>query len=198
LDIKLCEANGIFFYTNGCYCDLDDDCAEYLIVKGYTKPAKLAGLGTSEGAILIKWAITSRPDLYAAAICNVGVTNAMRTEFSSNGPANVPEFGTVKDSLECQALYEMDGVQHVLAGTRYPAVICVAVWNDSRVVPWEPGKFAAALQNASTSEKLVLLKVNYDNGHFTEDKDVTFANFADQYAFILWQCGHPDFQLKRF
>jgi prolyl oligopeptidase len=38
--------------------------------------------------------------------------------------------------------------------------------------------------------------VNYDNGHFTEDKDVTFANFADQYAFVMWQCGHPDFHLK--
>ena len=40
------------------------------------------------------------------------------------------------------------------------------------------------------------MKVNYDNGHFTEDKNVTFANFADQFAFALWQCGHPDFQMK--
>jgi prolyl oligopeptidase len=173
-----------------------NSCAEYLISNGYTKPAKLAGSGTSAGGILITRAITARPDLYAAAICNVGVTNAMRTEFSSNGPPNIPEFGTVKDSLECKALYEMDGVQHVVTGTRYPALLCVAGWNDSRVVPWEPGKFAAALQNASISGKPVLMKVNYDNGHFTEDKNVTFANFADQYAFILWQCGHPDFQLK--
>ncbi len=64
------------------------------------------------------------------------------------------------------------------------------------VIALEPGKFAAALQNASTSSKPVLMKVNYDNGHFTEDKNVTFATFADQYAFVLWQCGHTDFQLK--
>jgi len=38
---------------------------------------------------------------------------------------------------------------------------------------------------------------NYDNGHFTENKSVTFANFADQFAFAMWQCGHPDFQLKK-
>lgn len=173
-----------------------NSCAEYLIAQGYTKPSKLAGTGTSAGGILISRAITERPDLYAAAICNVGCANALRLEFSSNGPVNIPEFGTVKDSVECKALYEMDGVQHVVSGTKYPAVICVGGWNDSRVIAWQPGKFAAALQNASSSGKPVLMKVNYDDGHFTEDKSVTFANFADQFAFVLWQCGHPDFQVK--
>jgi prolyl oligopeptidase len=172
-------------------------CAEYLISKGYTSAAKLAGTGTSAGGILISRAITDRPDLFAAAICNVGCANAMRMEFGANGPVNVPEFGTVKDSVECKSLYEMDGMQHVVPGTKYPAVICVAGWNDPRVAPWEPGKLAAALQNASASGKPVLLKVNYDNGHFTEDKDVTYANFADQFSFVLWQCGHPDFQMNK-
>ena len=171
-------------------------CAEYLIDKKYTSPQKLAGMGTSAGGILISRSITERPDLFAAAICNVGCANAMRGEFSSNGPVNVPEFGTVKDSVECRALYKMDGMQHVVNGTKYPAVICVGGWNDPRVVAWQPGKFAAALQNASTSGKPVLMKINYDSGHFTEDKSVTFGNFADQFAFVLWQCGHPDFQPK--
>jgi prolyl oligopeptidase len=172
------------------------NCAEYLITNGYTSSSNLAGTGTSAGGILISRAITERPDLFAAAICNVGCANTMRGEFSSNGPVNVPEFGTVKDSLECKALFEMDGVQHVVNNAKYPAVICVGGWNDPRVVAWQPGKFAAALQNASASGKPVLMKVNYDNGHFTEDQDVTFANFADQFAFVLWQCGHPEFHLK--
>jgi prolyl oligopeptidase len=171
-------------------------CAEYLIENGYTSSTKLAGTGTSAGGILISRSITERPDLFRAAICNVGCANALRLEFGSNGPVNVPEFGTVKDSLECKALYEMDGMQHVVKNTKYPAVICVAGWNDPRVIAWQPGKFAAALQNASVSGMPVLMKINYDNGHFTEDQDVTFANFADQYAFVLWQCGHPEFQMK--
>jgi len=172
-------------------------CGEYLVANGYTKSSKLAGIGTSAGGILISRSITERPDLFAAAICNVGCANAMRLEFTSNGPVNIPEFGTVKDSVECKALYEMDGVQHVVAGTKYPAVICVGGWNDPRVVAWQPGKFAATLQNTSTSGKPVLMKVNYDDGHFTEDKSVTWANFADQFAFALWQCGHPEFQPKK-
>jgi prolyl oligopeptidase len=152
------------------------------------------GTGTSAGGILISRAVTSRPDLFAAAACNVGDANAMRMEFTPNGPVNTPEFGTVKDQVECEALYEMDGVQHVQTGVKYPAVICVGGWNDPRVAPWEPAKFAAALQNASASGKPVLLKVNYDNGHFTEEKLVTFKNFAGQFAFLLWQTGHKDFQ----
>jgi len=169
-------------------------CAEYLVQKGYTSPHKLAGTGTSAGGILISRAITERPDLFAAAVCNVGCANAMRMEFSPNGPPNIPEFGTVKDNVECQALFEMDGVQHVQKGVKYPAVLGVCGWNDPRVAPWEPGKFVAALQVATNSKKPVILKVNYDNGHFTEEKVVTFKNFAGQFAFLLWQTGDKDFQ----
>ena len=168
--------------------------AEYLIKKGYTSADKLAGTGTSAGGILISRAVTERPDLFAAAVCNVGVANALRVEFSPNGPVNTPEFGTVQDATEAPALYEMDGVQHVRAGVKYPALLGVAGWNDPRVVPWQPGKFVAAMQAASTSGKPVLLKVNYDNGHFTEEKTVTFRNFAGQFAFMLWQTGHKEFQ----
>lgn len=67
--------------------------------------------------------------------------------------------------------------------------------NDSRIVPWMPGKFAATLQNSTTSNLPVLFDVNYDNGHSTGDLDVTFHNLADIYAFALWQVGNPKFQL---
>ena len=61
------------------------------------------------------------------------------------------------------------------------------------MIVWQPGKFAAALQNATTSSKPVLMPVNYDNGHTTEDKHVAFRNFANMHAFALWQAGHPNF-----
>ena len=169
-------------------------CAEYLVKKGYTSPEKLGGTGTSAGGILISRAVTERPDLFRAAICNVGCANAMRLEFSPNGPVNIPEFGTVQDAAECRALFEMDGVQHVRDGVKYPAVLGVAGWNDPRVAAWQPGKLVAALQHAAPPGRPMLLKVNYDNGHFTEEKRVTFRNFASQIAFLLWQTGHKDFQ----
>jgi prolyl oligopeptidase len=172
-------------------------CGEYLEKNNYTSSPKLIGMGTSAGGILIGRAVTERPDLFGAAISNVSCSNALRFENTPNGPNNAREFGTVKDSAECMALYEMDAFQHVKEGTKYPAIICVGGMNDPRVIAWQPGKFAAALQNATASDKPVLLDVNYDNGHFTEDKSVTFKNFANMYSFALWQTGHKNFQLQQ-
>jgi prolyl oligopeptidase len=171
-------------------------CAEWLIKNQYTSANKLTGFGTSAGGVLIGRAITERPDLFGAAICNVGIVNALRFENTPNGPNNAREFGTVKDSAECMGLYEMDAFQHVKPGTAYPAVICVGGINDPRVIPWQPGKFAAALQNATSSGKPVVFDVNYDNGHFTEDKLVKDKNFSNIFSFALWQTGHPDFRAK--
>lgn len=154
------------------------------------------GIGTSAGGVLIGRAITERPDLFGAAISNVSCSNALRFENTPNGPNNTKEFGTIKDSVECMGLYEMDAFQHVKPRTPYPAVICVGGINDPRVSAWEPRKFAAALQNASTSGKAVVFDVNYDNGHFTEDKSVADRNFANMYSFALWQTGNPDFQVN--
>jgi prolyl oligopeptidase len=167
---------------------------QYLVDNHYTSTAHLIGEGTSAGGVLIGRAITERPDLFAAAISNVSCSNALRMENSPNGLNNTKEFGTVKDSVEARGLYEMDAFQHVKEGTAYPAVICIGGMNDPRVIVWQPGKFAAALQNATTSGKPVLMSVNYDNGHFTENKEISYRNFANQYAFALWQAGHPDFQ----
>jgi prolyl oligopeptidase len=88
----------------------------------------------------------------------------------------------------------MDGVQHVQKGVKYPAVMGVGGWNDPRVAPWEPGKFVASVQAATASDKPVLMKINYNDGHFTEEKVVTFKNFANQDAFMLWQTGADGFQ----
>src|SRR5258706_8014398 len=87
----------------------------------------------------------------------------------------------------------MVGVGHVQKGVKYPALMGVGGWNDPRGTAWEPGKFVAAMQSATTSGNPMLMKVNYDNGHFTEEKVVTFRNFAAQSAFLLWQTGHKDF-----
>ena len=172
-------------------------CAEYLVSESYTSKAKLSGTGTSAGGILISRSITERPDLFAAAVCNVGDANALRSEYGTDGPANSKEYGTEKDSVECMALIEMDGLSHVQKNIKYPAVLCATGINDPRVAPWQPGKFAAALQNNTASGNAVLLRVDYDNGHFTEDRSVTFNNFADQFSFLLWQTGHPGFALKK-
>ena len=169
-------------------------CSEYLINQKYTSSSKLIGNGVSMGGVLIGRAITERPDLFAVAIAEVGITNTLRVETTANGPNQIPEIGTITDKEDTKHLIEMDAQSKVKKGVKYPAVIVRVGMNDSRVVPWMPGKFAAVLQNNSASGKPVLLYANYDNRHFTSDLDVVMREYADIYAFALWQVGHQKFQ----
>jgi prolyl oligopeptidase len=172
-------------------------CAEYLIEKKYTSVAHLAGEGTSAGGILIGRSITERPDLFDAAIIEVGDTDSLRAELMESGPANIPEFGTVKEQDGFKALYEMSSYGHVKDGTRYPAILLVTGINDPRVAPWQPAKITARLQAATTSGKPVLLRIDYEAGHgFGSTKTQRQEQLADEWAFLFWQLGAPEYQPK--
>ncbi|MCB8998785.1 MAG: S9 family peptidase [Bacteroidales bacterium] len=170
-------------------------CAEYIIKENYTSPKKIAIYSASAGGILIGRAMTERPDLFAAAIPGVGVMNPLRVEESPNGPVNTPEFGTVKDSVECMAIIEMDSYHHVENGVNYPATLITAGMNDPRVIAWQPAKFAARLQAANVSDKPILFWADFDAGHgIGNTKTKAFESMADVFAFGLWQCGVKGFQ----
>jgi prolyl oligopeptidase len=172
-------------------------CAQYLVDNKYTSPAKLAGSGTSAGGILIGRALTTRPDLFGTACIDVGVSNALRSEFGANGVPNIPEFGTVKESEGFKALAEMDALSHVRDGVKYPAVLLTTGMNDPRVDPWEVAKMTARLQAATRSGNPVLLRVDYDAGHgLGSTKQQFFDLLADEESFFLWQAAVPDFQPK--
>ena len=165
-------------------------CGEYLIAKGYTSPARLAGQGGSAGGITIGRAITDRPDLFAAALIDVGAVDATRSEFTMNGVPNIPEFGTVTRQDEFRGLLEMSAYLHVKDGVKYPAVMLSHGLNDPRVEPWESAKMTARLQAATTSDKPVLFRVEYHAGHgIGSTKLQTLKGAADRYAFLLWQMG---------
>jgi prolyl oligopeptidase len=141
------------------------DCAEYLIRNGYTSPERLAGEGTSGGGIPAGGALVRRPDLWAAMIMQVPLTNSTRFEFSENGPVNVPEMGSVSTESGLRDLLITDSYLRVRDGVRYPAVLLTAGLNDPRLPVWQPAKMAARLQAATASGRPVLLRVDPHAGH---------------------------------
>ncbi|HKE92735.1 MAG TPA: prolyl oligopeptidase family serine peptidase [Povalibacter sp.] len=168
---------------------------EKLIADRWTSPANLAIRGGSAGGITVGRAMTSRPDLFAAVISQVGVSNSLRAEFSQNGPPNVPEFGSVATVDGFRGLHEMDSFQHVQDGTKYPAVLLTTGMTDPRVDPWQAAKMAARLQKATASGKPVLLRVEFHGGHgIGSTRTQRDEEFGDIFAFILWQTGAPGFQ----
>lgn len=170
-------------------------CAEYLIEKKYTSPVRLAGEGESAGGVLIGRSITERPDLFAAALIEVGFTDALRGELEQDGPAEIPEWGTVKNPVGFEGLYEMSAYAHVKNGARYPAVMLTTGRNDPRVAPWESDKMTARLQAATTSGKPILLRVDYEAGHgIGSTKTQLEQELADEWSFLFWQLGDAQFQ----
>jgi prolyl oligopeptidase len=171
-------------------------CAQYLIAKGYTSPSHLAGEGTSAGGITIGGAITERPDLFGAALDNVGMSDDLRAELQINGPANIPEFGTVKNEEDFRHLLAISAYHRLKEHTAYPAVLLTTGVNDPRVDPWQMNKMTARLQADTSSGKPVLLRVDYDAGHggIGATKTQHTALLTDQFSFLLWQLGDPEFQ----
>jgi prolyl oligopeptidase len=173
------------------------DCAQALIDGRWTSHQHLAVIGGSAGGITVGRLMTERPDLAAVVISAVGVSNALRGEFSPNGPPNIPEFGSVKTEQGFHALLAMDAYQHVHDGVKYPSVLLTTGLHDPRVPSWDPTKMTARLQAATASGNPVLLRVESDAGHgFGSTRTQRDSETADMIAFIMWRTGDPRFQPK--
>ncbi len=168
--------------------------ARYLIENKYTSPDRLAVRGTSAGGIAVGNSIVQHPELFAAAIDNVGVTNMLRFQITQGGAANIPEFGDVKKPEEFEWLYAISAYHHISDGIRYPAVLGVTGINDPRVPSWMIAEFVARLQRATSSGKPVLLRVDFDAGHgLGSNRTQLEQAAADQLSFLLWQMGDREF-----
>ena len=163
-------------------------CAEYLIREKYTSQAYLGGQGGSAGGITIGRAITERPDLFQAAIINVGDLDMLRIETTTNGVPNIKEFGTVKDKDGFNGLLAMSSLHHVKDGVDYPAVLLTHGINDPRVAPWTSAKMTARLQAATSGIRPILFRVDFSAGHgIGSTKSQRIDQMADQMSFLLWQ-----------
>ncbi len=169
-------------------------CAEDLIARGVTTKGQLFIFGGSAGGIAVGMALTERPDLFAGVIDAVPAANTTRTEFTANGPPNIPEFGTITTQEGFDEPVRDGFIQHVKDGMTYPAVLDHHRAQRSTRSSWEPAKFAARLQ-ASGTPNPVLLRVETDGGHGV-GATATQANelAADMFSFMFWRAGRPGWQ----
>jgi prolyl oligopeptidase len=141
-------------------------CAEELMRAGVTRPGRLALGGHSNGGLLVGAAITQYPELFAAAVCGVGVLDLVRFPRFTIGRAWIPEYGSPEDPTEFAALYALSPLHRVREGVRYPAVLITTADHDDRVVPAHSYKFAAALQEAQAVDgPPILVRIDVAAGH---------------------------------
>lgn len=164
-------------------------CAEYLVAKKYTSTARLTVTGTSAGGVLVGGALTKRPELFAAAFLRVPVTNLLRIEQTEGGLANIPENGTIGDKVGFESILASDPYYRLKRGSRYPALLVTAGRHDVRVPVWMPAKFVAHAQALRGGDRPILFRVE-NSGHGRGSTTAQLEEeWADLYAFALWQSG---------
>ncbi|OYO28638.1 prolyl oligopeptidase family protein [Janthinobacterium sp. PC23-8] len=139
--------------------------AEWLVANKVTSPAKLAIGGGSNGGLLVGAAMTQRPDLFAAAIPQVGVLDMLRFHKFTVGWGWVPDYGSSDDAEQFKALVKYSPLHNLKAGGCYPATMITTADHDDRVVPAHSFKFAAAAQAAQGAAAPVLIRIDSKAGH---------------------------------
>ena len=173
---------------------LDDFIAagEWLVANRWTTPDRLAIQGGSNGGLLVGAALTQRPDLFRAVLCQFPDLDMIRYPLwtESNNPPALLEYGDARDSKQFEFLRAYSPYQKVAAGTRYPAVLLTSGDADTRVPPQQARKMAARLQAATISGQPVLLLYDAKAGHSGgKPFDKVVADMALELSFLLWQLG---------
>jgi prolyl oligopeptidase len=163
-------------------------CADYLHSTGITSRERLAIAGGSNGGLLMGAVLTQRPDIARAVVAAVPVMDSLRAETTTNGRFNTTEFGTVEDPELFGVLRAYSPYHNVADETAYPAVLLTAGENDSRVDAWHAKKMTARLQEATTSDRPVLLRLE-STGHLAGSLDQSIEDTTDRYAFLFDQLG---------
>jgi prolyl oligopeptidase len=163
-------------------------CAEHLVSSGITSRERLAIRGGSNGGLLMGAVLVQEPDIARAVVAEVPVLDSLRAETSANGLFNTAEFGSVEDPELFHAMLAYSPYHNVDDGTDYPAVLLTAGENDIRVQAWHAKKMAARLQEATTSGRPVLLKME-SAGHLAGSLTLSIERATDRHAFLFDQLG---------
>ncbi len=164
--------------------------AEYLIAQKYTDSDHLAIQGGSNGGLLVGVALTQRPDLYRAVICQVPLLDMLRYQNFQIAKLWIPEYGSSDDPKQFDYLYAYSPYHHVKDGVKYPAVLFMTADTDTRVDPMHAKKMAARLQAANGGDRPILLRIEPKAGHGA-GKPITklIEEATDIYSFLFWQLG---------
>jgi prolyl oligopeptidase len=163
--------------------------AEYLVKENYTSPAKLGIIGGSNGGLLVGAVMEQRPDLYAVALPAVGVMDMLRYNQFTGGRAWVTEYGSSANPDQFPILFKYSPLHNVRPETCYPATLVTTADHDDRVVPSHSFKFIAALQQAQSCDKPVLIRVETQVSHGFRPTDKRIAEVADEWAFAVANMG---------
>lgn len=168
----------------------DDFCAaaEWLIENSYTRSARLAISGGSNGGLLVAACMLQRPELFGAVHCAVPVLDMLRYHRFSVGRYWIGEYGNAEADVEqFRFMIAYSPLHNVREGQRYPPILLTTADTDDRVVPAHAYKFAATLQHADPQgQNRIYLRVEVKAGHgLGKPTSKLIDETADVYGFLF-------------
>ncbi len=164
-------------------------CAAALVERRYTRPDRLAAYGRSNGGLLIGAAVVQHPELFRAAVAQVGIFDILRFELSPNGAFTLTEYGSAKDEAQFRALFAYSPLHNVRDGARYPSVLFTTGENDPRVDPYNSRKMVARMRAATASSHPILLRTSKGGHGMGAPLSEQIEELTDVFAFLLHEVG---------
>lgn len=162
--------------------------AEWLIANKYTSPDKLAMNGGSNGGLLVGAVLNQRPELFKAAIPQVGVMDMLRFHKFTIGWNWIADYGSSDNANEFKALLAYSPL-HNIREIKYPATLITTADHDDRVVPAHSFKYAATLQEKQRGDAPILIRIETKSGHGASNTAKQIEGTADIYAFLFQNLG---------
>jgi prolyl oligopeptidase len=163
--------------------------ADYLIANKYTSPAHLAIEGESNGGLLLGAAITQRPELFSAVLCEQPLLDMLRYQKFVAGSHWTTEYGSTENEKQFFYLLKYSPYHNVKSGTAYPAVMFFTGDSDTLIDPLHARKMTAVLQAASSSGRPILLHYTGHSGGMSVDQHI--QDDADTLSFLWTETAQP-------
>lgn len=164
--------------------------AKYLIAQKYTQPSKLAINGGSNGGLLVGATLNQYPELFGAAVPQVGVMDMLRFTKFTIGWAWTSDYGSPDKAEDFKALYAYSPLHNIKAGTKYPAVMVTTADHDDRVFPAHSFKYTATLQERNAGDRPILIRIEVNAGHGAGKPTAKqIQETTDIYGFLVKELG---------
>jgi prolyl oligopeptidase len=163
--------------------------AEDLIERGITTADHLGVIGGSNGGVMAAVVAVQRPDLFRASVPQALISDALARLRDPITVMATADYGDPTDPKMAKVLYAWSPYQNVQDKVDYPAVYLDCGANDPRCPPWHGRKLAARLQQATSSDRPILLRVRAGAGHGTVGRADHDYQSAEVLAFLAEQLG---------
>ncbi len=146
----------------------------------------VAGIGRSNGGLLIGAVITMRPDLLRAAAIGYPVLDMLKFHKLYIGAAWTTEYGDPDDPKDREYLLGYSPYHNLKEGVGYPPTVVFTGLYDDRVHPAHALKFYAKMLSYGNE---VCLRLETASGHAGSSPSVLAREMADVAAFLVKHLG---------